>query len=72
MTDRVNSFLVVLDRDMRDDDAEAVLTALRMVKHVIAVTPNVATFSDVVAASRARREIEARLLAALQDPAVAR
>lgn len=34
MTDRVRTLTVTLDRDMRDDDVQAVVEAIRMVKCV--------------------------------------
>lgn len=42
MTDRHAGYIVILDRDLREDDAEAVIAALRMVKGVSRVTPVVA------------------------------
>lgn len=39
MTDRIKGFIVTLDADMRDDDSEAILMALRMVKRVADVRP---------------------------------
>lgn len=39
MTDRHAGYVVTLDRDIREDDAEAVLNAIRMVKGVASVTP---------------------------------
>ena len=38
MTDRVNRLLVTLDRDMRDDDVESVMRAIRMNRFVCDVT----------------------------------
>lgn len=34
MTDRVRSLTVILDREMRDDDAEDIAKLLRSVRHV--------------------------------------
>lgn len=39
MTAREAAYLVTLDADLREDDAEATRTALRMVRGVIAVEP---------------------------------
>lgn len=39
MTTRHSGYLVTLDQNYRDDDAEPILTALRMVKGVIDVRP---------------------------------
>jgi hypothetical protein len=65
MTDRVNSFLVVLDKDRRVDDIDAITTALRMVSGVVSVTPMVDDYTDVVARSQLRRELKSRLYDAI-------
>lgn len=53
MTDRHAAYIVVLDQDIRDDDAEPILTALRMVKHVASVEPVVSSYDTHIAESRA-------------------
>lgn len=53
MTDRYNSFLVILDRDIRDDDAQAILTTLKQVRGVVDVKPNISNnFEGVVGQAR--------------------
>lgn len=62
MTDRVSGFTVVLDHDIRDDDIEPVLNAIRMVKGVIAVEAIVAdSFAEHVATARRDRMWETGL-----------
>jgi hypothetical protein len=39
MTDRITAYLVTLETPTREDDAEAVLTALRQIRGVAAVKP---------------------------------
>lgn len=39
MTDRHTGYIVTLAKDIREDDAEATLTALRQVKGVLSVDP---------------------------------
>jgi hypothetical protein len=39
MTDRYKGFLVTLDKEIRTDDAEHILTALKMIKGVQIVKP---------------------------------
>lgn len=63
MTDRYNAVVVVFDRDIREDDAEAIINAIRMIKGVITVTPNVADIDGHVAAMRVKRELSEKLLA---------
>lgn len=63
MTDRYSAFLVVLDHDVREDDAEAgVLIALRHVKGVINVQPVPSDSSIAIATSRVRSEMQTALL----------
>jgi hypothetical protein len=52
MTDRHTAYIVVLEHDIRDDDAEPVLTALRMVKGVASVEPVIADYPFAVARTR--------------------
>jgi hypothetical protein len=42
MTDRHAGYVVTLARDIREDDAEAVIAAISMVKGVVSVKPVVA------------------------------
>lgn len=46
MTDRHSGYVVVLDHDMREDDAEAILNAIRMIKGVATVEPVVSSLLD--------------------------
>lgn len=57
MTDRYNSLTVVLDRDMRDDDAEVLLNAIRQLRGVLSVTGNVSDMQSHIAQERARHEL---------------
>jgi hypothetical protein len=57
MTARINSFTVILEKDMREDDAEALKSALSMMKGVISVQGNVTDVLDVVSYSRAKMEL---------------
>lgn len=52
MTDRHSGYIVVLAEDIREDDAEGILNALRMVKGVISVTPVIADYGQAVARER--------------------
>ena len=42
MTDRFHSLTVVLEREIRDDDAEPIIAAIKMIKGVAEVTGEVA------------------------------
>lgn len=67
MTDRVHSFIVILENDMREDDAEHTLNALRMVKGVIKVEPVISGPEEHMAYARARFDLTKRIYEALSD-----
>lgn len=46
MTDRFHAFTVVLDRDIREDDAEPIVAAIKMIKGVQSVEPHVVDLED--------------------------
>jgi hypothetical protein len=53
MTDRHAAYIVVLDHDIREDDAEeSVLPALRMIKFVASVEPVTADLGQGIAQGR--------------------
>ena len=53
MTDRISSFTVTLDHDMRVDDVEFVINAIKAIKHVRSVVPKVANIEQYLAQERA-------------------
>jgi hypothetical protein len=61
MTDRYNAVVVALDRDIREDDAEAIINAIRMLKGVLTVTLNVTHIDTHVAEARVKRELMEKL-----------
>lgn len=61
MTDRYNAFIVILERDIRDDDAQPVLNALRQIKGVLRVKPHIAGFEESIAYERVRQELIEKL-----------
>ena len=65
MTDRLNSLLVVLEHDIRDDDAEPILEAIRQLRGVLTVTGNVRNYSDHIAEERAKADIHRKLFAVI-------
>jgi hypothetical protein len=54
MTDRLKGCTVVFEHDTRDDDAEGILNAIRMVKGVLSVAPDLAMPADWGSDERAR------------------
>ena len=70
MTDRHAGYLVTLDEDLRSDDAEEILTALRMVKGVLAVEPIIARPSqEQIGYQRADHEWRLRIYGLLDGGA---
>lgn len=62
MTDRINCLQVVLEKDVRDDDVQPLITAILQLRGVATVGQNVADLDDFIAFSRARRELGEKLL----------
>lgn len=61
MTDRHAGYIVVLERDLREDDAQATIAALQQIKGVLNVTPVVSDPELAIATIRAREEFLDRL-----------
>jgi hypothetical protein len=58
MTERHNAFIVILEHDIRDDDAQDAINAIKQIKGVLDVKPADAATPDVVVAeSRVRIRI---------------
>lgn len=68
MTDRISSFVVVLDHDVREDDAQSTLNALRMIRGVVSVEPVVSDIQQTIAHARVDMEWRGRLIDFLQKP----
>jgi hypothetical protein len=65
VTDRHSGYIVTLADDIREDDTEAIITALRMVKHVASVQPVVMDSTELMARERVRWEVRGRLFDAI-------
>lgn len=62
MTDRYYALTVALEKDIRDDDAENILAAIKMIKGVLNVKPHISNPDVWMAEERARRELGKKLL----------
>ena len=62
MSDRFHSLTVVLEKDMRDDDAKSLIQAIKQLRGVINVTGNVANIESHMAEERARHELSKQIL----------
>lgn len=61
MTDRLSGFIVALDENIRDDDAETIRVALSMIRGVVDVKPVVADHSLAIAEMRVKNELRTKL-----------
>jgi len=54
MTDRYAGLVVTLERDIREDDAEPILDAIRLIRGVASVEPVIGDYRTHMAEQRAR------------------
>lgn len=66
MTDRIHSLLVVLDKDMRDDDISGLVIALEHLRGVAGVKPFVSGAESLMAEVRADNVWRDRLIKLVQ------
>jgi hypothetical protein len=52
MTDQHTGYIVILDKDLPEEDSAALITALGLIRGVISVQPLVADGADLVARAR--------------------
>lgn len=68
MTDRHTGYVVTLSSDIREDDAQAIVDAIRMVKGVLSVEPVTADpFQESMWRSRMHRDLYDKVLGAIQE-----
>lgn len=61
MTDRHAGYIVTLEKDIREDDAEALITALGALRGVIAVKPVVSDSRIHIVEQRVRMDLSHKL-----------
>jgi len=61
VTDRINSFVVVLEKDIRDDDFETIRQSVLLMRGVLTVKTNVTTPDDLVAQERAKYDLRRKI-----------
>jgi len=67
MTDRFYALTVLLEKDIRADDAEKIIDAIRMIRFVLDVKGNISNPDTCMAESRAKAEIGKKLFKVLYD-----
>ncbi len=66
MTTRHAGYVVTLKRELREDDAETLIAAIKMLSPVASVVPVEHDSSHTMAVERARWELEGKLWEALK------
>jgi hypothetical protein len=68
MTNRLNALVVILEKDIREDDAEVLISAIRQLRGVLTVKKNVADHIEgIVAVQRERQRITQKVWDALRE-----
>ena len=67
MTDRIKGFTVALDKDIRIDDVEFIMNAIKMIRGISNVEPLVVDSNDFVARSRYRNEVLEKIYKTLDE-----
>lgn len=67
MTQRINALTVVLSQDIREDDIDCLINAIQMIKYVQSVDLNVSDINSHIAYSRARYDLQSKLIDALNE-----
>lgn len=67
MTDRHTAYVVILEDDIREDDAQWTINALKMVRGVATVQPIVKTVDHILAIEHAKYDLGRRILAAVTE-----
>lgn len=65
MSNRYNVLTVVLEQDIREEDAQTLIAAIRQLRGVLSVEANTADLTTHIATERARHELGAKLMAVL-------
>jgi hypothetical protein len=62
MTERLKGVLVTFEDDVREDDAQHIIKAIRMIKRVLTVKPVPNDIEQSIANDRVRHELHTKLL----------
>ena len=67
MTDRLKGITVLFDREIREDDAQCIIDAVKMIKGVASVRQHVVDPSHWLAVSKAKHELTEKIWKVLRD-----
>ncbi len=65
MSNSIKALTVVLEKDYKDEGAEAIINAIKMTKGVLTVDPHVADIDSYVAEERVKIELGEKILKVL-------
>jgi hypothetical protein len=61
MSDRYNYLTVFLEKDLKDEEAQPLMEAIKRFRGVLDVKPSVSDVNDVLAETRVRNELTQKL-----------
>lgn len=61
MTDRVKGFVITLEKDVRIDDVEPLMKAIRFMRGVANVEPSISDTDDLINQSRIKSELREKM-----------
>ena len=67
MTDRYYALTVILEKDIRSDDAQPMIEAIKMIKGVLDIKPHITTPTELVANHRAKMELTKKIMDMIWD-----
>jgi len=67
MTDRIKGLTVSLTHDIRDDDCESIINAIKMIKGVAAVELHVSNSNDWMARQHVKEEMRDKIFQLYKD-----
>lgn len=67
MTDRLKGVVVTFEADIREDDAQAIINAIQLIKGVYSVSKSVRGHDDIMNRERVRMEYREKLWKVLHD-----
>jgi len=67
MTDRFSALIVTLNQDMREDDAQALISAISQLRSVRSVKGHVSNVAELVAEQRVRLQAHEQLIRMARD-----
>ena len=67
MSERLKGFVVTLDCDIREEDAETIVNAICALKHVVDVSPVSTDIGDSIVRMRLRHELLHKVVAVIGE-----